>query len=98
MTLLAATKLLPFGLLIGFLAHRLALGSWSGRVLDWMAVGAAGAIVGGVCDHLFGIWPDEGPQGFAMSLLGALAFVVAYFALHRARGWSARPAILRRRR
>jgi hypothetical protein len=47
--------------------------------------GGIGAVVGGFSGRLLGIWADEGPQGFALSLLGALAFVTMCHVLSRSR-------------
>jgi uncharacterized membrane protein YeaQ/YmgE (transglycosylase-associated protein family) len=75
MTFLSIIEFVPFGLLVGALAHRLALRR-RGHALGWMLVGAAGALAGGLGARVFASWPGEGPQGFAFSLLGALVFVV----------------------
>ncbi len=78
---LGALEFLPFGLLVGVLAHWLAVGrgraGWAASALS----GACGAVLSGMAGRFFGIWPEEGPQGFAISLLGALGFAIAFRAL-----------------
>jgi uncharacterized membrane protein YeaQ/YmgE (transglycosylase-associated protein family) len=78
MNLVSAVEFLPFGVLVGALARVLTIRRPSGGWARWMLVGGCGALVGGLSDRFFGFWPEEGPQGFATSLLGALVFVVAY--------------------
>jgi uncharacterized membrane protein YeaQ/YmgE (transglycosylase-associated protein family) len=84
--LLNALEFLPFGLLIGVLGHWLAVdrgrGGWTASALS----GACGALVGGMAGRYLRIWPDEGPQGFAMSLLGGLGFAIAFRALSGSSG------------
>lgn len=90
--LLSALEFVPFGLLVGVLAHwltvRRGLAGWAASALS----GACGALVAGLAGRYFRIWPDEGPQGFAISLLGALGFAIAFRALAGSSG----PAIVSR--
>jgi uncharacterized membrane protein YeaQ/YmgE (transglycosylase-associated protein family) len=77
---------LPFGLLIGALAKWLASRHGRSRTLPSMFAGGLGAVVGGECGRGLAVFRDEGPRGFAMSLLGAFVLVVAYHALTILRG------------
>jgi uncharacterized membrane protein YeaQ/YmgE (transglycosylase-associated protein family) len=82
----SALEFLPFGLLVGVLAHRLALGRGRGGWAASALAGACGALIGGLAGRFFDIWPEEGPQGFAGSLLGALGFAIAFRALSGSSG------------
>jgi uncharacterized membrane protein YeaQ/YmgE (transglycosylase-associated protein family) len=84
-----AIEFLPFGALIGVVARMLAVRRGPGKVsAGWAGsalVGGIGGVVGGLSGRGLGLWADEGPQGFALSLLGALAFVVIYHVLSMSR-------------
>lgn len=80
-------EFLPFGLLIGALARLLAANRMPGPWAGSLVVGAVGAMLGGWLGRGLALYRGERPEGFAMSLLGALALVIAYhaFSLWRAR-------------
>lgn len=90
--LLSALEFLPFGVLVGVLVHWLALVRSRAGWMTSAISGACGALIAGLAGRSFGIWPEEGPQGFAISLLGALGFAVAFRLLS---GSSARAVVPR---
>ncbi len=71
-------QFLPFGLLIGVLARILARGKARSGWVASAAVGGAGALLGGWLGKSLALYRGERPEGFTVSLLGALALAVAY--------------------
>jgi uncharacterized membrane protein YeaQ/YmgE (transglycosylase-associated protein family) len=94
-SLMLALPFLPFGLLIGLLGRMLAGPKVGGvTVVSWLPsllAGAVGAVVGGILGRVVLLDRAERPQGFALSLLGALVLVVAYHAVLRWRLETAEP-------
>lgn len=74
-------EFLPFGILIGLLGSMLAARKRRDTWWASMLIGGAGALVGGLLGRFLALSADEGPQGFALSLLGAFVVVAAYQAL-----------------
>jgi uncharacterized membrane protein YeaQ/YmgE (transglycosylase-associated protein family) len=76
----------PFGLLIGALGRVLAGPKSAFTVVGWLSsllVGAVGAVLGGTLGRVLLLDRSEGPQGFALSLLGALLFVIVHHSVRR---------------
>jgi uncharacterized membrane protein YeaQ/YmgE (transglycosylase-associated protein family) len=75
---------LLFGLIVGALARLVVPGREPGGWIVSMAIGVAGAVVGGMLGSVLGFYREGEPAGFVMSLLGAVLLVVAYQAVtHR---------------
>jgi uncharacterized membrane protein YeaQ/YmgE (transglycosylase-associated protein family) len=75
---------LLFGLIVGALARLIVPGREPGGWIVSMALGIAGAVVGGMLGSVLGLYREGEPAGFVMSLLGAVLLVVAYQAVtHR---------------
>jgi uncharacterized membrane protein YeaQ/YmgE (transglycosylase-associated protein family) len=76
---------LLFGLIVGALARLIVPGREPGGWIVSMAIGVAGAVVGGMLGSVLGLYREGEPAGFVMSLLGAVLLVVAYQAVTRRR-------------
>ncbi len=67
-----------FGLVVGVVANLLVPGRDPGGLLITALVGMVGGWFGGSIGRALG-WYDEGhPAGFAMSVVGAMALLLAY--------------------
>jgi len=75
---MAALQFLPFGLLIGGVTRMLGRGRARSGWTSSLLMGASGAVLGGWLGRSLALFRGERPEGFAMSLLGALVFAVAY--------------------
>jgi uncharacterized membrane protein YeaQ/YmgE (transglycosylase-associated protein family) len=69
---------LLFGLFVGAIARFVVPGREPGGWLVSMMIGVGGAMVGGYFGRVVGLYRAGEPAGFIMSLLGAIALVVAY--------------------
>jgi uncharacterized membrane protein YeaQ/YmgE (transglycosylase-associated protein family) len=74
---------LVFGLIVGAVARLLVPGRDSGGWVFSMLIGVAGAYVGGFLGRVVGIYGDNQPAGFIMSVIGAMVLVAIYHALRR---------------
>jgi uncharacterized membrane protein YeaQ/YmgE (transglycosylase-associated protein family) len=83
--------MLPESHIVGFLAFGLLIGAvgrsfvatrdpwrWSWELS--MFSGVAGALLGGLCGDVSGLYRDDAPAAFVMALLGAFTLVGAYHA------------------
>lgn len=71
---------LLFGLIVGALARWIVPGRDSGGWITSMAVGVGGAMLGGLIGRVVGLYRDNQPGGFIMSLFGAIILVVLHHA------------------
>jgi uncharacterized membrane protein YeaQ/YmgE (transglycosylase-associated protein family) len=67
-----------FGLIVGAIAKLLMPGRDPGGFIVTMALGIAGAVVGGFLGRALGWYGPNEPAGFLMSLLGAVLLLVLY--------------------
>ena len=67
-----------FGLIVGAIAKLLMPGRDPGGIIITMALGIAGALLGGFVGRALGWYGPEDPVGFLMSLLGAVVLLVFY--------------------
>ena len=67
-----------FGLVVGALAKLAMPGRDPGGVLVTIALGIAGALVGGFLGQLLGWYQSGEPAGFVMATLGAVLLLFAY--------------------
>jgi uncharacterized membrane protein YeaQ/YmgE (transglycosylase-associated protein family) len=67
-----------FGLIVGALAKLLMPGRDPGGIIVTMAIGIAGALVGGWIGRLAGWYGPNDAAGFVMSLLGAILLLWMY--------------------
>jgi uncharacterized membrane protein YeaQ/YmgE (transglycosylase-associated protein family) len=67
-----------FGLIVGAIAKLLMPGRDPGGFIVTMALGIAGAVVGGFLGRTLGWYGPNEPAGFLMSLLGAVLLLVLY--------------------
>jgi len=75
---------LLFGLIVGGIARFLVPGREPGGWLTSMAIGVAGAFLGGFVGRALSLYREGEPAGFVMSLVGAIVVVMGYHAiLHR---------------
>jgi uncharacterized membrane protein YeaQ/YmgE (transglycosylase-associated protein family) len=72
---------LLFGLVVGVVARFLVAGREPGGWVLSIALGIAGAYIGGFLGRAFGFYGDGQPAGFLMSLLGAVLLLFGYHAL-----------------
>jgi uncharacterized membrane protein YeaQ/YmgE (transglycosylase-associated protein family) len=74
------------GLIIGFIASKVVIGSGQGLSLD-MIVGVVGAVVGAGVVHLVGQTGVDGvnPWSVFVSIIGAVVVLVVYHAFSRRR-------------
>jgi uncharacterized membrane protein YeaQ/YmgE (transglycosylase-associated protein family) len=77
------------GLVIGALARFVVPGRDPGGWLISMMVGVGGAVLGGYLGHVVGLYREGEPAGFVVSLLSAIALVVAYRAVAQGRSRAA---------
>jgi uncharacterized membrane protein YeaQ/YmgE (transglycosylase-associated protein family) len=70
-------------LLVGAVARLLMPGRDPGGWGFSMLLGIAGAFVGGMLGHLLGLYSDNQPAGFVMSVVGAMILVALYHAIRR---------------
>ena len=77
---------LIFGLVVGALARVIVPGREPGGWLVSLALGVAGAFLGGFLGRAFGFYDsDVTTGGFVMSLLGAIVLVAVYHGVARRR-------------
>ena len=67
-----------FGLVVGAVAKFVMPGKDPGGLLVTMALGIAGAFVGGFLGRLLGWYGPGEPAGFLMAVLGAVLLLYAY--------------------
>ncbi len=67
-----------FGLIVGALAKLVMPGKDPGGIFITMALGVAGALVGGMIGRLLGFYAPGDPAGFIMSTLGAVLLLFLY--------------------
>jgi len=66
------------GLLVGICAKLLLPGADPGGLFVTALIGIAGGFVGGWIGRLLGWYPAGHPAGFIMSVVGAMALLLAY--------------------
>ena len=67
-----------FGLIVGAIAKLLMPGRDPGGIIVTMALGIAGALLGGFVGRALGWYQENEPAGFLMSLVGAVLLLVIY--------------------
>jgi uncharacterized membrane protein YeaQ/YmgE (transglycosylase-associated protein family) len=67
-----------FGLIVGIVAKLLMPGRDPGGIIITMALGIAGALLGGFIGRALGWSTENEPAGFLMSLVGAVVLLVIY--------------------
>jgi uncharacterized membrane protein YeaQ/YmgE (transglycosylase-associated protein family) len=67
-----------FGLIVGAVAKLLMPGRDPGGIIVTMALGIAGALLGGFLGRSLGWYGENDGAGFLMSLLGAVVLLVIY--------------------
>ena len=67
-----------FGLVVGAIAKFVMPGKDPGGLLITMALGIAGAAVGGFLGRALGLYGPGEPAGFVMATLGAIILLFAY--------------------
>ena len=72
-----------FGLIVGAVAKLVMPGRDPGGLLITIALGIAGALIGGFIGRGLGWYGEDDPVGFLMALLGAVLLLVAYRRLAR---------------
>ena len=72
-----------FGLIVGAVAKLVMPGRDPGGLLITIALGIAGALVGGFIGRGLGWYGEDDPVGFLMALLGAVLLLVVYRRLAR---------------
>ena len=67
-----------FGLIVGVVAKFLLRGHDPGGLLVTALIGMVGGWLGGVLGRALGWYGDGHPAGFVMSVIGAMALLLAY--------------------
>jgi uncharacterized membrane protein YeaQ/YmgE (transglycosylase-associated protein family) len=67
-----------FGLVIGVVAKLLLPGQDPGGLFVTALIGMVGGWLGGLIGRTLGWYPDGHPAGFGMSVVGAMALLLAY--------------------
>jgi uncharacterized membrane protein YeaQ/YmgE (transglycosylase-associated protein family) len=67
-----------FGLIVGIVAKLLMPGRDPGGIIITMALGIAGALLGGFMGRALGWYTENEPAGFLMSLVGAVLLLWIY--------------------
>jgi uncharacterized membrane protein YeaQ/YmgE (transglycosylase-associated protein family) len=67
-----------FGLIVGAIAKLLMPGRDPGGIIVTMALGIAGALMGGFVGRALGWYQENEPAGFLMSLVGAILLLALY--------------------
>ena len=67
-----------FGLIVGLIAKLLMPGRDPGGFIITMALGIAGAVIGGLIGRTLGWYGPNESAGFLMSLLGAIVLLALY--------------------
>jgi uncharacterized membrane protein YeaQ/YmgE (transglycosylase-associated protein family) len=67
-----------FGLIVGAIAKLLMPGRDPGGIIITMALGIAGALLGGFIGRALGWYQENEPVGFLMSLVGAVLLLWIY--------------------
>ena len=67
-----------FGLIVGAIAKLLMPGRDPGGIIVTMALGIAGALLGGFLGRALGWYQENEPVGFLMSLVGAILLLGIY--------------------
>jgi uncharacterized membrane protein YeaQ/YmgE (transglycosylase-associated protein family) len=67
-----------FGLIVGAIAKLLMPGRDPGGIIITMALGIAGALLGGFVGRALGWYQENEPAGFLMSLVGAVLLLWIY--------------------
>jgi uncharacterized membrane protein YeaQ/YmgE (transglycosylase-associated protein family) len=67
-----------FGLIVGAIAKLLMPGRDPGGIIITMALGIAGALLGGFIGRALGWYQENEPAGFLMSLVGAVLLLWIY--------------------
>lgn len=67
-----------FGLIVGAIAKLLMPGRDPGGIIVTMALGIAGALLGGFVGRALGWYQENEPAGFLMSLVGAVLLLWIY--------------------
>jgi uncharacterized membrane protein YeaQ/YmgE (transglycosylase-associated protein family) len=67
-----------FGLIVGVVAKFLLPGHDPGGLLVTAVIGMVGGWLGGVLGRALGWYGDGHPAGFVMSVIGAMALLLAY--------------------
>ena len=67
-----------FGLIVGAIAKLLMPGRDPGGIIVTMALGIAGALLGGFLGRALGWYQENEPAGFLMSLVGAVLLLGIY--------------------
>ena len=67
-----------FGLIVGAIAKLLMPGRDPGGIIVTMALGIAGAVLGGFIGRALGWYGEQDPAGFLMSLAGAVLLLWIY--------------------
>ena len=67
-----------FGLIVGVLAKLVMPGRDPGGIIVTIALGIAGALVGGFIGHLLGFYQAGQGAGYLMSILGAVILLFLY--------------------
>jgi uncharacterized membrane protein YeaQ/YmgE (transglycosylase-associated protein family) len=76
---------LVLGLVVGVVARWIVPGEIRGGWINSIVLGVFGAFFGGLLGRAFGLYGQEQPAGFVMSVLGAVLIVGAYHAVNRRR-------------
>jgi uncharacterized membrane protein YeaQ/YmgE (transglycosylase-associated protein family) len=69
---------LLFGLVVGAVARLIVPGREPGGWVVSMLLGVGGSLVGGFLGRMVGLYREDQPASFVMSLLGAIALVAVY--------------------
>ncbi|AMY08227.1 Transglycosylase associated protein [Luteitalea pratensis] len=67
-----------FGLVIGALAKLVMPGRDPGGIIVTMLIGIVGSLLGGFLGQVMGLYGQNDPAGFVMSLLGAIVLLAIY--------------------
>jgi uncharacterized membrane protein YeaQ/YmgE (transglycosylase-associated protein family) len=67
-----------FGLVVGAIAKLLMPGRDPGGIIITMLLGIAGAVLGGFAGRAMGLYGENEPAGFLMSLVGAVVLLFLY--------------------
>jgi uncharacterized membrane protein YeaQ/YmgE (transglycosylase-associated protein family) len=67
-----------FGLIVGIVAKLLMPGRDPGGIIITMALGIAGALLGGFIGRALGWYTENEPAGFLMSLVGSVLLLWIY--------------------
>jgi uncharacterized membrane protein YeaQ/YmgE (transglycosylase-associated protein family) len=66
------------GFIIGLIARALVPGKDEAGFIITTALGVSGALISSLIGHAFGLYGENQPASFAMSVIGAVALLVGY--------------------